>query len=81
MDRPGHACVYSGIIYALAVGIRAEQCTLRFAESFVSFAENFVNLAGKSGILTVSNRHNCKFSQNALNGDDVENRFPVIELV
>ena len=29
----------------------------------------------------VSNRHNCKFSQNALNGDGVENRFPVIKLV
>ena len=29
----------------------------------------------------VSNRHNCKFSQNALNGNDVENRFPVIKLV
>ena len=29
----------------------------------------------------VSNRHNSKFSQNALNGDDVENRFPVIKLV
>ncbi len=29
----------------------------------------------------VSNRHNRKLSQNALNGDDIENRFPVIELV
>ena len=29
----------------------------------------------------VSNRHDSKFFQNALNGDDIENRFPVIELV
>ena len=29
----------------------------------------------------VSNRYYCKFSQDTLNGDDVENRFPVIELV
>ncbi len=29
----------------------------------------------------VSNRHNRQLSQNALNGDDIENRFPVIELV
>jgi len=29
----------------------------------------------------VSNRHNRKLSQNALNGDDIENRFPVIELI
>ena len=29
----------------------------------------------------VSNRYNCKFFQDTLNGDDVENRFPVIKLV
>ena len=29
----------------------------------------------------VSNRYDCKFSHDTLNGDDVENRFPVIELV
>ena len=30
---------------------------------------------------SVSNRYYCKFSQDTLNGDDIENRFPVIELV
>jgi hypothetical protein len=30
---------------------------------------------------SVSNKYDCKFSQDTLNGDIVENRFPVIELV
>ena len=30
---------------------------------------------------SVSNKYDCKFSQDTLNGDIIENRFPVIELV
>jgi hypothetical protein len=29
----------------------------------------------------VSNRYNYQFSQNSLDGDDIENRFPINELV